>query len=849
MTYTKQLTITDMKTVNEGADAKTTLTYYTAEDKNEKSTKYLYISAQNLNVSVVYEHDLKDVPLSFVKMWRYPMEKQKIYNGITSADIDKQFNLLYSSLFLEDSETINKEIIVITSYELAKAGFIYGYDSSGNPKTYPENNPIKVIYEQINGVKTIKDSSAIITLPGGIPSETRENKTVYYSNNKKLKSHLFISQENPTNAEEYVSNIYPICVYVDEDEPYEAYNIKLQNGEIPYNYYILDESGHIGENINDNNYKFILDYSTKASNKETEIIINCDKNFNFINNIIPVESPYILPVVIIYHKAIEQQAPKENPVICGYCVNTSGIGEITIYTLYADKENGIFISTEEGDKQTLIINEFHEVEDDYNAYTKFIIEYNSIINTYQQEETIKEELKDNLSEISAVVGEQSSGIIQITGINDNFQFSLCLSLETELSTGAYKFNPSLSAFTSYECYKFGEISKYAETNISKINIFTNTGYNNKQEFSRIAPGYEEETLFNISKDKYENGNIASRYFAVPMYSATLNISGDIEAGEFNLLRTQFNKNVSDYNLCLDYESKYTKAYNDIVKMKCVEYYVKNMPHSFAEYLKMAPPLIPGIEETTASETDKNYLKLFDFVNQEGIKTTLYGPFLSTLDNKFYMMDEDGTFYKFTNINNYERIDENLSMRVSVVSNTLTDPITKEEVSYELPSYLNIILNNSSFLIGRVSGTNDETGEKVENEIFYVDLPMMDISNKPAMNVIDYTQRPDNIIPFSLYNGKLNYWKRPTVFYKMTYTGRTNPTFYHSEDIPRHDKVLISPASLNKLASADRPNIIALASPIYDHLTELYTDNEFKVENDSYNLIFNKRDMSFTLIWD
>ena len=84
---------------------------------------------------------------------------------------------------------------------------------------------------------------------------------------------------------------------------------------------------------------------------------------------------------------------------------------------------------------------------------------------------------------------------------------------------------------------------------------------------------------------------------------------------------------------------------------------------------------------------------------------------------------------------------------------------------------------------------------------------------------------------------------------MISTGRNIPAFYHPDNIPKHDKVLISPTNLNKLASSEKPDIIALASPIYDHLTELYTDNNFEVKNDSYNLLFNKRDMTFTLAWD
>ena len=172
-----------------------------------------------------------------------------------------------------------------------------------------------------------------------------------------------------------------------------------------------------------------------------------------------------------------------------------------------------------------------------NPFNKAIIEYNATTNKFIMDTTINDELKNNLTEIDTNIGSLDKGMIQITGVNDNFQFSLCLPIKHDAISNVYKFDYTKSAFTCYEFYDYEDIEKYTTTNILKINIFENNGYNNKQEFSRVAPGYISPTSFDISKDKYENNNISSRYFAVPMYNGNLDINGDLETGTFNLLHS------------------------------------------------------------------------------------------------------------------------------------------------------------------------------------------------------------------------------------------------------------------------------------------------------------------------
>ena len=84
---------------------------------------------------------------------------------------------------------------------------------------------------------------------------------------------------------------------------------------------------------------------------------------------------------------------------------------------------------------------------------------------------------------------------------------------------------------------------------------------------------------------------------------------------------------------------------------------------------------------------------------------------------------------------------------------------------------------------------------------------------------------------------------------MLNTGRNNPTFYHKNPIPPHDKVIITTENLTKQNAKSEKETIALASPVYDNVSELIVDDNFKVDHDSYNFIFNKQDLKCTLVWD
>ncbi len=241
-----------------------------------------------------------------------------------------------------------------------------------------------------------------------------------------------------------------------------------------------------------------------------------------------------------------------------------------------------------------------------------------------------------------------------------------------------------------------------------------------------------------------------------------------------------------------------------------------------------------------------------FTTGDGVDYTLYGPYLYSLTNQYVLIDFKKHFMYPIELNKNNILPDGTYINLSTknISIKATDDATP--IVANVLDMATITTKPESLILTKFLETKTEEspeGQPIETKkwiIANVKPITMKYDNKQA-----YTNNNTNqTLGLSIYSGKQNYWKRPTIKFNMIDTfGNDNiPCIYHSETIPQHDKVLVSEESIAQ-QTKDKHENFAIASPVRDNLTELIFNNDFKVENDSYNLTFNKRDLLMTMVFD